>query len=91
LSTHTGQEVPEEIAVFKNLKHENIVRYVEHFKGDKQWVIVMEYLFGYQDLYEYLQRKNKNFDELRVASIVSQTLAAVKYLRQRGLLNLLNL
>jgi serine/threonine protein kinase len=62
-SLRTGEVLPDEIAVLKNLRHDNIIRYVEHFRGEKHWVIVMEYLSGYEDLYEYLRRKDKNFDE----------------------------
>ena len=78
----TGEKLPEEIYILKGLKHDNILKYVEHFHGDGVWVIVMEYLSGYEDLYEYMRRKDKNFDELRAASIISQTLSTVNYLRR---------
>ena len=50
-------------------------------------MIVMKYLSGYEDLYEYLQRKDKNFDEVIAASIILQILdvRVVNYLRQRGI------
>ena len=81
----TGEKLPEEIAMMKTLKHHNIIRYVEHFHQNGVWVILMEYLSGYEDLYEYMRRKDKNFDEIRAASIISQTLSVVSYLRKIGI------
>ena len=81
----TGEELPQEILIMRSLRHENVIRYVEHFHGDGVWVIVMEYLSGYEDLYEYMRRKDRNFDELRAASIISQTLNTVYYLKKLGI------
>lgn len=81
----TGEKIPEEVAVLKSLKHDNIIKFVELFSGDGVWVIVMEYLSGYEDLYDYMRRKDRNFDELRAAAIVTQTIDAVAYLKKRGI------
>lgn len=80
----SGEEIPDEILLWRNLRHSNIIRYVEHFKHHHTWIIIMEYCPGYEDLYEYMNRKDKNFDELRAASIVSQLLTTISYLKRKG-------
>ena len=77
----TNTYIPTEVALWRDLRHPNVIRYLEHFNENGVWVIVMEYLSGYQDLYDYMRRKDKKFDEIRAASIISQAISAVNYFK----------
>ena len=81
----SDEYLPDEIIIWRDLHHDNIIGYVEYFRSEYTWIIVMEFLSGYEDLYEYMRRKDKSFDEIRAASIISQVITAVKYLKRKGI------
>ena len=77
--------LPDEILLWRDLYHDTIIQYVDYFCSNGTWIIVMEYLSGYEDLFEYMRRKKRSFDEIRAASIISQVITGVKYLKRKGI------
>ena len=80
--TH-NMEIPDEIALWRNLRHKNIIRYVHHFFERGTWIVVMEHCSGYQDLFSYVNNREVPMSENRASSIISQTLDAVMYCRSK--------
>lgn len=74
-------EIPDEIALWRNLRHKNIIRYCQHFFENGTWIVVMEHCSGYKDLFSYVNNRKTPMSENTAASIISQTLDAVLYCR----------
>ncbi len=45
--------IPDEIALWRNLRHINVIRYVRHFFEQGTWIVVMEYDHRYIDLFKH--------------------------------------
>ena len=78
------EDVPDEIMLWRGLEHPNIIRYIRHFLEDDQWIIVMEFCQGYEDLFNYVNTREGYLSEDKIANIMSQTLSAITYCRRHG-------
>ncbi|KAI9374845.1 kinase-like domain-containing protein [Aspergillus egyptiacus] len=74
------QKVDNEMKIMKDLKHPNIVQYIDHHEHDRWIYIIMEYV-PYGELSTYLQ--NGNIKEDLVKTIARQVLRALRYLHKR--------
>ncbi|KAL4885220.1 kinase-like domain-containing protein [Aspergillus karnatakaensis] len=75
------QKVTNELDIMKDLKHPNIVEYIEHHEHDRWIYIIMEYV-PLGELSTYL-RHYVRIDEVMVQTITRQILQALKYLHKR--------
>lgn len=81
---YRDQETPDEIMHWRHLSHPNIIKYVTHFYENNTWKIVMEFCEGYVDLFTFINKNPKFFNETKSSSIVSQTISAVSYCHSKG-------
>ena len=79
----SGREIPDEIALWRGLRHKNVIRYVRHFFEKGMWIVVMEHCSGYKDLFSYINSRENPFNERTVTSILRQTLDAILYCRSK--------
>ena len=77
--------IPDEVIIMRELHHDSIIRYHNVFNDSGTWIILMEYLAGFEDIQQYLKRKDMKLDEVRTASIISQLLVALRYLTKKGI------
>lgn len=75
------QKVDNEMKIMKDLRHPNIVQYVDHHEHDRWIYIIMEYVAG-GELSAYLLGNGKIAEDL-VKSITRQLLHALQYLHKR--------
>ncbi|KAE8350778.1 kinase-like domain-containing protein [Aspergillus coremiiformis] len=75
------QKVDNEMKIMKDLKHPNIVQYIDHHEHDRWIYIIMEYVPG-GELSTYLQSTG-NIPEDMVKTISRQILHALHYLHKR--------
>ncbi|KAF9883871.1 hypothetical protein FE257_002714 [Aspergillus nanangensis] len=75
------QKVDNEMKIMRDLKHPNIVQYVDHHEHDRWIYIIMEYVPG-GELSTYLQTSGKLPEDM-VRPVTRQILHALHYLHQR--------
>ncbi|RDW74570.1 serine/threonine-protein kinase [Aspergillus mulundensis] len=75
------QKVDNELKIMKDLKHPNIVQYIDHHEHDRWIYIIMEYV-PCGELSTYLHNM-VNIPEDMVKTIARQVLHALKYLHKR--------
>ncbi|KAJ5273632.1 hypothetical protein N7478_008757 [Penicillium angulare] len=75
------QKVDNEMKIMRDLKHPNIVQYVDHHEHDRWIYIIMEYVPG-GELSTYLQSPGR-IPEDSVQTIARQILRALNYLHKR--------
>ncbi|KAE8386286.1 kinase-like domain-containing protein [Aspergillus alliaceus] len=75
------QKVDNEMKIMKDLKHPNIVQYIDHHEHDRWIYIIMEYVPG-GELSTYLQTIGKIPEDM-VRTIARQVLHALQYLHKR--------
>ncbi|KAL4786249.1 kinase-like domain-containing protein [Aspergillus varians] len=75
------QKVDNELKIMKDLKHPNIVQYIDHHEHDRWIYIIMEYV-PCGELSTYLQNMVKIPEDM-VKTIARQILHALKYLHKR--------
>ncbi|KAL3433080.1 kinase-like domain-containing protein [Aspergillus tetrazonus] len=76
-----NQKVDNELKIMKDLKHPNIVQYIDHHEHDRWIYIIMEYV-PCGELSTYLQNM-VNIPEDMVKTIARQILHALRYLHKR--------
>ncbi|KAH8429690.1 serine/threonine-protein kinase [Aspergillus melleus] len=74
-------KVDNEMKIMKDLKHPNIVQYIDHHEHDRWIYIIMEYVPG-GELSTYLQSSGKIHEDM-VKVIARQMLHALQYLHKR--------
>lgn len=79
------QTFENEIGIFKQLDHPNIVRMHEFFNDDKKMCIVMELCSGGELFQEIIKRVT--FTEIHAAQIMQQLLSAVAYLQDNRIVH----
>ncbi|EED22771.1 protein kinase, putative [Talaromyces stipitatus ATCC 10500] len=75
------QKVDNEMKIMKDLRHPNIVQYIDHHEHDRWIYIIMEYIAG-GELSSYLASNGKIAEDM-VKSIARQLLHALHYLHKR--------
>lgn len=75
------QKVDNEMEIMKDLRHPNIVQYVDHHEHERWIYIIMEYIAG-GELSAYLASNGKIAEDM-VKSIARQLLHALQYLHKR--------
>ncbi|KAE8358848.1 kinase-like domain-containing protein [Aspergillus caelatus] len=75
------QKVDNEMKIMKDLKHPNIVQYIDHHEHERWIYIIMEYVPG-GELSTYLQSTGKIAEDM-VKTISRQVLHALQYLHKR--------
>ncbi|KAJ5698766.1 hypothetical protein N7462_000771 [Penicillium macrosclerotiorum] len=75
------QKVDNEMKIMRDLKHPNIVQYVDHHEHDRWIYIIMEYVAG-GELSTYLSSHTKIPEDM-VRTIARQLLRALHYLHKR--------
>ncbi len=77
-----------EIEILKQLSHENIVQYIEHFVEEGKFLIVME-LCGGGDLMQLIekQKTKKNFPESTVKDFFLQMTKGTAYIHNKRILH----
>ncbi|XP_069053682.1 PAS domain-containing serine/threonine-protein kinase isoform X1 [Lepisosteus oculatus] len=78
--------VSQEVAILARLQHPNIIKVVEVFENESFFQMVMEKHGDGLDLFEFIERQ-PHLDEPLGSYIFRQLVAAVKYLRERGILH----
>ncbi|XP_028831520.1 PAS domain-containing serine/threonine-protein kinase [Denticeps clupeoides] len=78
--------VSQEIAILTRLDHRNIVKVLEVFDNELFFQMVMEKHGNGMDLFEFIE-KQPHLDEPLASYIFRQLVAAVSYLRNRGILH----
>ena len=81
----TARRYPNEVYLWKDLKHDNIIRFIDYFSEHKSWFFVMEYKASFVDLHHILTEQRKLFCEVTVATITSQLVSAASYLRSKSI------
>ena len=71
----------EEVLILKQLKHENIVQYLDYTETISKLYITMEYI-KYGTLNQYI-KKNKNIKEKEARIIIERLISAVEYLHNK--------
>ncbi|KAL4927084.1 serine/threonine-protein kinase [Aspergillus undulatus] len=77
------RKVDNEMKIMKDLKHPNIVQYIDHHEHDRWIYIIMEFV-PYGELSTYLQNMVKISEDM-VKTIARQVLHALKYLHKRNI------
>ncbi|CAL5867181.1 uncharacterized protein PFLUO_LOCUS1393 [Penicillium psychrofluorescens] len=75
------QKVDNEMKIMRDLRHPNIVKYINHYEYDRWIYIIMEYVPG-GELSTYLQSHGKIPEEM-VRTVARQILRALHYLHKR--------
>jgi serine/threonine protein kinase len=70
-----------EMTFHQKFNHSNIIKFVASFKSDVAYYIVME--LAKENLFSFLQEKNKAFPERNAIGVLRQILSAVKYLQTK--------
>ncbi|KAJ8357425.1 hypothetical protein SKAU_G00202190 [Synaphobranchus kaupii] len=78
--------VSQEIAILARLQHPNIVKVLEVFENDHFFQMVMEKHGEGLDLFEFIERQPR-LDEPLASYIFRQLVAAVAYLRGKGIIH----
>lgn len=77
-----------EIAILKELNHQNIVQLLDVFTLDRQIWLVFEYMYADLHWYiEHLQLQSEEFEEPLAKSYTHQTLSGLEYLHARGIIH----
>lgn len=74
-----------EVSIMRSLNHPNIVKYIDYFKTDENFCIVMEYCKG-KSLYDYLIEKEK-MSETESAIVFAQIISAINYLHSNNIIH----
>ena len=76
-----------EVQIHKALSHKGVVGYVDDFKDDSYWYLVLEYCEK-GELYSYLKRRNFTLAESEIREIGLQLLCALEYLEDCRIMHL---
>ena len=74
-----------EIEILNKLQHPNILRYREHFKGEKSWDIITEVISG-GELFEAIIEQ-EHYTEVDGRELVRILLGALKYMHDRQIVH----
>lgn len=74
-----------EVKINKKLKHENIVKLIEHFFDNFKYTLVLEYLSG-GELFDAII-KSKHINENTVNILVKQILSAIDYMHTNNIVH----
>jgi serine/threonine protein kinase len=85
INQNSYQLAQQEIKVWSNLKHPNIVRYYHCFMEQNQFCILMELVDGPN--FEQFFSKNTNLPESFIMNLFSQLLSAIKYCYNHSVLH----
>lgn len=81
------ERAKKEVYIHKGLNHEGIVGYVDDFKDDSYWYLVLEYCEK-GELYSHLKRRNFALTEPEIRLIGLQLLKTLEYLDTRKIIHL---
>lgn len=76
-----------EVRIHKSVNHEGIVSYIDDFKDDSYWYLVLEYCEK-GELYSCLKKRNFALAEVEIRSVGLQLLRALEYLESRNIVHL---
>ena len=76
--------VPNEVALWEGLQHNNLLSLKDVYYERDQWLLVMEYNSGYEDLYDHIARVGRLSSE-DTANVIQQVIDVVFYLCCRGI------
>eukprot|EP00826_Nyctotherus_ovalis_P028185 TRINITY_DN2223_c0_g1_i7.p1 TRINITY_DN2223_c0_g1~~TRINITY_DN2223_c0_g1_i7.p1 ORF type:complete len:394 (-),score=57.42 TRINITY_DN2223_c0_g1_i7:139-1320(-) len=79
------EKLMNEVGIMAELKHPNIVKYIEHHESEKYLYVIMEYCSG-GDLYQRILKQEK-FSEDDAVAVVEELLRAVEYCHCRGVIH----
>lgn len=80
-----GKSIPAEIALLQHLKkHSNIIKLVDWFEDNNEFIIVTDWSPEYIDLFDYLTSRNP-LDECCARRIFKQIVEAISYCHGRGI------
>ena len=82
-SPEDGMAVPDEIFLWRSLRHKSIIKYITFFFERGTWIVVMEHCSGFKDLFSYINDRKVPVSETTAAKVVSQTLSAIMYCRSK--------
>ena len=78
-----SEKIPEEIMFLENLHHDNLISLHEVYFEKSSWVLVMEYLPGYVDMFEYISQTGvMSVEEAR--EVLTQLVDTCSYLVSCG-------
>jgi serine/threonine protein kinase len=77
------EHIPEEITLSETLDHPNLVDLYELFLEEDMWIVVMEYLPGYEDLFDYVSANGPLAVE-DAREVITQILDTVLFLISSG-------
>lgn len=81
------EKAKKEVIIHKSLNHEGIVAYIDDFKDDSYWYLVLEYC-DKGELYSHLKRRNFALTEEEIKLIGAQLLKTLDYLENQKILHL---
>ena len=76
--------IPDEIFHQESIDHPNIVKLEEIYYQESSWILVMEFIPGYKDLFDYILDTGPMCAE-DARLVIVQILETVKYLSDRGI------
>ena len=79
-----GAWIPDEILLSETLDHPNIVRLEEIFFEENKWILVMEFLPGFVELFEYTAQTG-HMSVKHARNVTKQLVDAVNYLATLGI------
>ena len=78
-----SEKIPDEIMFLENLHHDNLISLHEVYFEKNSWVLVMEYLPGYVDMFEYISKTGvMSVEEAR--EVLTQLVDTCSYLVSCG-------
>ena len=78
-----SEKIPDEIMFLENLHHDNLISLHEVYFEKNSWVLVMEYLPGYVDMFEYISQTGvMSVEEAR--EVLTQLVDTCSYLVSCG-------
>lgn len=86
-SSQTLYRARREVAIHKQLHHPHIVQYIEDFRDETNWYLVLDYCQR-GELFTYLKNTKGGLPEKEVKRLGLQLLSALAYLKQRKVVHL---
>lgn len=81
------QKVRREVSIHKRIKHSHIVEYIDDFRDECYWYLILEHCEK-GELYKHLRANKGQLKEEEIRSIGLQLLNALKYLENHCILHL---